>query len=321
MTITDSHRKIPMAQIDDRYAALRLIQAKAIERVRRHLAHCAIVAPLLCNDLQQEKLVLIDGFKRLHVLREQHAKQVMVLVVRLSESAAQAAIVTETRARQGLCAMAEAWIIRSLVLQCVLGQKDVGALLRQHISWVSQRLSLAERLDPSVQEDIRLGLVHATSAREVAQLPRGKQAQVALAICQNGLPTRQVVVLVQVLLACDEHQMIAVLRDPLRYVEPQPRRSHHRPGDGAAKRDGLGYWLMQLLRVCQRVDVLLASFRPEVMDNAKAAMLSQQEGDALLAPIGGLATLKGSKPALDSVPFAPRVYQRGRFSPSKYRDP
>jgi transposase len=63
----------------------------------------------------------------------------------------------------------------------------LGGLQGHDKSWVSRRLMLAERLDPELQEQIRLGLLSATVAREISRLPRGNQPALARAIQTPGV--------------------------------------------------------------------------------------------------------------------------------------
>jgi ParB-like chromosome segregation protein Spo0J len=186
-----------------------------------------------------------------------------------------------------LCELEEAWVIESLVRKCGLAQKDVAALLKRHLSWVSRRLTLAERLDASVQQDMRLGLIHPTAARELVHLPRGKHAQVAEAIRQNRLSSRQVAALVQVLQACDDDQIQAVLSKPLRYLEPSRNPTKRQPTSLAAARGSLGYWLLRLSEAVQRVDLLVGSVQPEPIDIESMNVLSKQ-APPLIARLEGL---------------------------------
>ncbi len=63
-------------------------------------------------------------------------------------------------------------MVRGLCREMKLTQVQVAELLGRHKSWVCRRLALAERLAEPVQDDMRLGLVNATVARELARLPR-----------------------------------------------------------------------------------------------------------------------------------------------------
>jgi hypothetical protein len=50
--------------------------------------------------------------------------------------------------------------------------------LGRHKSWVCRRLALLERLCPEVRQDLEVGLLTPTAAREIARLPAGNQSEV-----------------------------------------------------------------------------------------------------------------------------------------------
>jgi ParB-like chromosome segregation protein Spo0J len=215
----EAHRQVPPAKLDERYASLRLGRPELVATVRRSVEREGVLNPLVANLLPDGTLALLDGFKRLRVVRDLEHELVPVRIVHLGEQAALAAILTYNAPHSGLSELEEAWVIRSLVRGCKLQQKQVAELLGRHKSWVCRRLLLAERLVDSVQQDMRLGLCSATMAREIVRLPRGNQAMVARVVRQHGLTSRQCAALVEVCLSCDKLDTLsAVLDDPLRFI-------------------------------------------------------------------------------------------------------
>jgi hypothetical protein len=78
---------------------------------------------------------------------------------------------------------------------------------------------LAERLEAALQDDIRLGLLAPTVARELARLPRGNQVRMAATIRAHELTSKQAHRLVtQLLRTADPAARDEVLADPLRYL-------------------------------------------------------------------------------------------------------
>lgn len=69
--------------------------------------------------------------------------------------------------------MEEAWIVFALVREDGLAQVDVAELLGRHKSWVCRRLALVEKLGGEAEEELRVGLLSPTAARQVARLPQG----------------------------------------------------------------------------------------------------------------------------------------------------
>jgi hypothetical protein len=58
----------------------------------------------------------------------------------------------------------------------------VAELLGRHKSWVCWRLALIERLGPKARDELRVGLVSPTAARQIVRLPEGNQAEVLDAV-------------------------------------------------------------------------------------------------------------------------------------------
>lgn len=238
----EAQRQVPPDKLDERHASLRLGRPELVASVRRSVQREGVLNPLVANLLADGTLVLLDGFKRLRVVQELEHALVPVRVVHLSEQAALAAILTYNAPHSGLSELEEAWVIRSLVRGCKLKQKQVAELLGRHKSWVCRRLLLAERLADSVQQDMRLGLCSATTAREIVRLPRGNQAMLARVVREHGLTSRQCAKLVEVCLRCDKLDTLsAVLADPLRFIdkEAEPdKRERKGPRDPRLSKQG-----------------------------------------------------------------------------------
>src|SRR6185436_4021573 len=68
----------------------------------------------------------------------------------------------------------EAWIIQALVREDGMSQVEVAELLGRHKSWVCRRLALIERLGPKAKDELRVGLLTPTAARQIVRLPEGR---------------------------------------------------------------------------------------------------------------------------------------------------
>lgn len=212
----DGGDRLSLETIDERYRALRLARPEVMASLRRSVSERGLLHPVVVNRLTDGRAVLLDGFKRVSILREQGADSVPVQWVVLSASQAEASILAYNAPHRGLCELEEAWLVRSLCRSHRLSQTKVSALLSRHKSWVCRRLALCERLAESVQDDVRLGLVSGSVAREVARLPRGNQGRVVKVIQEHGLSsalTRKLCV--RWLEAPDEPSREAVLAEPV----------------------------------------------------------------------------------------------------------
>lgn len=280
--------------LDERYATLRLIQPAQLTWMRESVARHGLLHPVIVNGAQDGTLVVLDGFKRLAVLREQEQREVWVRVVHLPDTAARAAILSYNAAnRGGLSELEEGWIIRSLVRECKLRQNQVAELLGHHKSWVGRRLLLIEGLCESVQQDMRLGLVSPTVARELTRLPRGNQARVAQVVRDHGLTSRQAAELCTLHRAAQCGEMSSgalreVLADPLRFVARADPEARPRSKDPRLSEAG-----DEIRRQLVRFDQAAAGVR-FVLNKYPVPMLREPDS-RLLGPMGADIAERGQK--------------------------
>jgi hypothetical protein len=128
-------------------------------------------------------------------------------------------------------------------------------LLGRHKSWVCRRLALLEKLSDDVRDDLALGLVSPSQARELIRLPAGNQAETLAAARRAGLSAvelRQVVKLLEAAKSTEQREFVlAKPREALSQSNGglvrgrDPRLSQ--AGDWAARR--LGMVLEQLAKL------------------------------------------------------------------------
>ena len=163
--------------------------------------------------------VLIDGFKRVEA-----AKQVPgldMLGARLLDAdpkTAKAAIYGLNRLSHRVHLLEEAWIVCALVREDHLTQYEAAQLLGHDKSWISRRLALVEKLCDAARDDLGLGLLNPSMARELARLPTGNQQELLLAIRRDGLATTEVRQVVDLLIGC-------TTREQREYVLLKPREA------------------------------------------------------------------------------------------------
>lgn len=215
-----AREEIAVTELDRRFASLRLASPTELGRMRASIERMGMLSPVLvATAVEDARLVLVDGFKRVRVVTDLGLGLVWVTRCALDAAAAKVAMVAANAPHQGLCDLEEAWVVRSLCRENTLTQVEVGHALRRDKSWVCRRLSLAERLGAELQEEIRLGLLSSTVARELARLPRGTQERVAKTIRTHELTSRQTHLIVTAVLGADDPRARdEVLADPLRYL-------------------------------------------------------------------------------------------------------
>ena len=213
---------VAVVTLDRRLSHLRLAAPAEVARMRRSIERDGVRNPVLVSTaIAADKLVLVDGHKRARILEELDIESVPATKLPLEEPAALVAMVRCNAPRRGLCDVEEGWIVHALCRSCGLNQTQVAQLLLHDKSWVCRRLKLAEKLEPSIVDDIRLGLLPSTMGREIARLPRGQQLGATRAIHEHGLTSRQTAKLVSLLLEIAEPaDRRALLLDPLPQLAP-----------------------------------------------------------------------------------------------------
>ena len=185
----------PLDRLDERYGHLRIVQPQREVVIEHSLRRVGQLTPLVAVE-REEKLAVVDGFKRLHAAQKLSLETLEVRVLTLTEQASVALIYGLNRDGRGMSDFEQALVVRALCRDHGLAQVEVAELLGHHKSWVCRRLSLVEQLDEQVQQDLRVGLVSLTMARELRRLPRGNQSEVAQSIWQPGLTSRDATQLV-----------------------------------------------------------------------------------------------------------------------------
>ena len=102
-----------------------------------------------------------------------------------------------------------------------LTQVEVAELLGRHKSWVCRRLALLEKLGDEVRQDLEVGLLTPTAAREIARLPAGNQSEVLDVSRREALNRDELAGVVRLLLgAVTAEQKLFVLTKPRGGVGP-----------------------------------------------------------------------------------------------------
>jgi hypothetical protein len=90
----------------------------------------------------------------------------------------------------------------------------VAELLDRHRSWVCRRLALLERLGEEAKEELRLGLLSPTLARQLTRLPAGNQAAVLTAARRESLTAAEVRGVIDLLQDATPEQEQTLLEQP-----------------------------------------------------------------------------------------------------------
>jgi hypothetical protein len=224
----DRQQRIALENINERLQRYRLQNARIEHQLFESLGRYGQMTPVVVCRLEGEN-VLIDGFKRLRAARRlQGMTCLSARLLEVDEQGAKAAIYNLNLLHQRPQELEEAWIVHSLVREDGLSQVEAARLLRRHKSWVNRRLAMLERLCDAAREELRLGLLTPSLARQLTRLPRGNQAEVMRAAREASLTSRELAGAVDLLLASStREQKDFVLGDPRKALRQSEDRYVH----------------------------------------------------------------------------------------------
>jgi hypothetical protein len=222
-------RSLGLETIDERYRRYRLADRSAERAIRASLERYGQLSPVVVC-VQDEQVVLIDGFKRLQAARTlKNTETLGGRCLEVDEQGAKAAIYTLNRISRPPQELEEAWIVHSLVREDGLSQVEAAELLGRHKSWVNRRLAMWERLAESAKDELRLGLLTPSMARQLTRLPVGNQAEALSTVREASLTSAELGSVVDLLLASSTaEQKALVLSEPRRALrQAQGQFVHH----------------------------------------------------------------------------------------------
>jgi len=198
----DELRVLALEDIGEHYGRYRLHVPEAERIMARSLERYGQLSPVVVC-LRRDRHELLDGFKRLSAARMLAGMTgLSARVLDTDERGAKAAIYGLNRAGGRTRELEEAWIVYALVRDDGLTQVEVAELLGRHKSWVCRRLALIERLGPEAKDELRVGLLCPTAARQIVRLPEGNQVEVLETVRRESLSTAELAGLVDLLLEC-----------------------------------------------------------------------------------------------------------------------
>jgi ParB-like chromosome segregation protein Spo0J len=169
---------VRLDELGDHFRRYRLRVPQAVQAMAQSLRRWGQCAPIVAT-VRQERPQVLDGFTRWEAARQVRGlNTLLVRVVELDDQHAKAAIYGLNQMGRRPYELEEAWLVRALVREDGLSQSAVAELLGRHKSWVCRRLALLEKLAVDVRQEMEVGLLTPTVAREIARLPAGNQSEV-----------------------------------------------------------------------------------------------------------------------------------------------
>lgn len=222
--------EVAPSELGTSLCALRLCAPQAQRQMQMSLSKQGQLTPVqVFRTSASGELEIFDGIKRWRAAQHLSWSKLRVEVHGLDAAGAKVRLVL-CNAASGLSDLEQAWVVRSLYREDKVDQPHIARLLGHDKSWVCRKLTLAEGLSDELTASVRLGLVTATAAVELARLQRCNQDEAAKVVARRGLTTRQTGALVQMLLAAPQLEWPKLIEQAFKPL------SSKGAGGGAARR-------------------------------------------------------------------------------------
>ena len=166
--------ELEFGQLDLRYERLRVRSPQRERRLVASLSEVGQLAPVVVvpADDTPDRLVLIDGYRRVRALQRLHHDVVGALRWDLPEVEA-LLLRRSLRSSSGETTLEQAWLLSELRGHFGLSLEELASRFDRSPSWVSRRLALVGELPESVQDCIREGrIVPHAAAKYLVPLAR-----------------------------------------------------------------------------------------------------------------------------------------------------
>ncbi len=206
---------VHLDELGDQFRRYRLRVPQAVQAMAQSLRRWGQCAPIVAT-LRQEKPQVLDGFTRWDAAAQVRGMTTLsVRLIDVDDRRAKAAIHGLNQTGRRPHELEEAWIVQALVREDGMSQAEVAELLGRHKSWVCRRLALLEKLSADVRQDLEVGLLAPTAAREIARLPAGNQSEVVDVARREALNGDELAGVVRMLLeSVTAEQKMFVLTKP-----------------------------------------------------------------------------------------------------------
>jgi ParB family chromosome partitioning protein len=201
MAAMDSqHLDLDLHRLDLRFAESRLAEPRAVERIARSIERCGQIVPCVVvavaggSGADGERLVLIDGYRRIAALRRIGHDTASVDRWACDVTDALLGLLARTRNRP-FASIEEALLIRELMQGLGLSQHDLARRCGRDVSWVSRRLQLLSGLPDAALSAVRGGKLSSWAANRVvvplARANAGHADRLLTALADAPLSSRE----------------------------------------------------------------------------------------------------------------------------------
>jgi ParB family chromosome partitioning protein len=182
--------EIQIGEFDLSLGQMRIMNMGRILQVEKSMRLHGQLQPVVARA-HGSGVQLIDGFKRLYAAEALMMDTLHCQLLEVDEDQAKVLLLSYNWNSRSLEPYEEALVLKDLLENHDMDQRQLSHLTGKSASWVSRRLSLIGKLDEEIGTDIRMGVFTSSHARALIRLPRGNQLAVARVIRSHSLTSRQ----------------------------------------------------------------------------------------------------------------------------------
>ncbi|MBW2683607.1 MAG: chromosome partitioning protein ParB, partial [Deltaproteobacteria bacterium] len=201
---------------------------------------------------EQDKYILIDGYKRLAALKSCGHDCITIQIVGTEESASLFLLLAQNNERK-LEAIEQAALIQELHGRFTFSFSEIGARLGRSKSWVKRRLDLVEALPNKVHQAVMTGKISSWAAsRILVPLARANEQDcldLTKKIIDNPLSTRELVHLYKHYGKSNRKVRERIIADPALFIKTMQDQNDKKTGK-QLNEGPEGKWFKSISIVC-----------------------------------------------------------------------
>ena len=163
-------RELDLHRLELRFAATRVAEPQAVQRIAASLERCGQLVPCVvvkagCQDAGEERLTLIDGYRRVAALRRLGRDTVAIECWECDPTTALIGVLT--RGHRAFALIEQALLLREVLMDQRLSQHELARRCGHDVSWVNRRLQLLQGLPDTVLAAVCAGQLSGWAASRV----------------------------------------------------------------------------------------------------------------------------------------------------------
>jgi len=275
-----NRRELDLHRLELRFAATRVAEPQAVQRIAASLERCGQLVPCVvvkagCQETGEERLILIDGYRRVAALRRLGRDTVAIECWECDPTTAVIGVLTRGQHR-AFAFIEQALLLREVLTDQRLSQHELASRCGHDVSWVNRRLQLLQALPDTVLAAMCAGRLSSWAAsRVLVPLARANiehAERLLQALQRQPLSTRELRCWFEHYQTADQASRERMINHPSLFLQVVQDRRATQHGDQL--RDGPEGACIADLR---RIETLMARLRqrlpalrpmPEILSNA-----------------------------------------------------